>query len=785
MEPKAEKMSPETGGPHRSALLALYLGLSRLAPPLFRRAQRRRLAQGKEDPARATERWGHSATPRPEGRLIWFHAASVGESLSLLGLIDALHAARPDLRMLVTTGTVTSAGLMADRLPAAAAHAFAPYDTPGAMARFLDHWRPNLAVWAESELWPRMVHDTHARGIPMLLINARLSEASAEGWSRAAGLARAMLTRFEAILAQEDDTARRLTALGAPPARLRVTGTLKEDAAAPACDAGELARLAALVGDRPRWLAASTHPGEEEIVAEAHRAFPGHLLILAPRHPERGAALADQLRAAGWQVARRAAGEDPGPATQIYLTDTLGEMGLWFRLAPLSFVGGSLTEVGGHNPYEPAALSSAILHGPHVANFAPIYARLAAADAALEVRGADSLAQGLAALSTPGAAQAQAERAAQAATEAAGATRAALAAILGALDRPGPAEVLVTNLHRRFTGVSATAAAVTARHAGQGRPVALVGRPLPGCPAPISARAALALSRRPPPGRRCYLWHVRRDPEMALAILARDVLRLRVRAVFTSAAIRRHSALPRWMIARMDAVIATTERAASFVPNTTAIVPHGVDTARFTPAPDRAAAWAALGYGGTQGIATVGRIRPEKGTDTFVAAMIRALPDLPGATALVIGAAKPKDQPFLDTLKAQIAAAGLSDRILFPGEIPAARMPEVMRALSLLIATPRYEGYGMTPLEAMASAVPCVLTETGNFEAFIGNTEAGRLVPFGDAEATAEAARALLAASPAAGAAARLRAETLFSLDREADAIWKVYETLWSVPKHP
>lgn len=427
-------MSPETGGPHRSALMALYLGVSRLLPPLYRRVQRRRLAQGKEDPARSAERWGRARTGRPEGPLVWFHAASVGESLSLLGLIDALHAARPGVGVLVTTGTVTSAGLMEDRLPPFASHAFAPYDTHGAIRRFLDHWRPDLAVWAESELWPRLVHDTYRRGVPMLLINARLSAASARGWSRARGLARAMLTRFIEILAQDDETAHRLIALGAPAARVKVTGTLKEDAAAPGCDPAELARLQALLGDRPRWLAASTHPGEEEIVAEAHRAFPGRLLILAPRHPERGPRIAADLRAAGWAVAQRSAQEDPGPDTQIYLADTLGEMGLWFRLAPVSFVGGSLTEVGGHNPYEPAALHSAILHGPHVANFAPVYARLAAADGALEVRGAESLQQGLAALLAPGAAERQANRAAAAATEAAGATRTALACILSCLD---------------------------------------------------------------------------------------------------------------------------------------------------------------------------------------------------------------------------------------------------------------------------------------------------------------------------------------------------------------
>lgn len=428
---------PETR-PRPSALMALYLGLSRLSGPLFRRAQKQRLARGKEDPARADERWGNAPAPRPAGPLIWFHAASVGESLSLLGLIDALNAARPGLSILVTTGTVTSAGLMADRLPRNATHAFAPYDTAGAVRRFLDHWRPDLAVWAESELWPRLVHDTYARGIPMLLINARLSATSAQGWSRARSLARAMLTRFATILSQDDETAARLIALGAPPERVTVTGTLKEDATAPACDEVELARLKALIGDRPTWLAASTHPGEEEIVAEAHRSFAGHLLILVPRHPERGAALADTLRADGWQVARRAAGEDPGPDTQIYLADTLGEMGLWFRLSPVTFLGGSLVPIGGHNPYEPAALDSAILHGPHVANFAVIFDRLAQADAALEIRGAESLAQGLAALFAPGAATRQAERAKSTATEAAGATRAALAAILEHLPQEAP-----------------------------------------------------------------------------------------------------------------------------------------------------------------------------------------------------------------------------------------------------------------------------------------------------------------------------------------------------------
>ena len=211
-------------------------------------------------------------------------------------------------------------------------------------------------------------------------------------------------------------------------------------------------------------------------------------------------------------------------------------------------------------------------------------------------------------------------------------------------------ELFVTNFNRNFTGVSATAANVI-RQQVQTHDLALVGRPLPGCPEPIPVARARALSRQAPPGRPFSIWHVRRNTEMRAAIWARDVLRLPLRIVFTSAAQRRHSALPRWLISRMDAVIATTEEAAGFVPHVRAVVPHGVDTDLFTPAEDRAAAWAAQGVGGTLGIATIGRIRPEKGTDLFVEAMLRLLPDLPGAVALVLGRAAREHQGFLAGLK--------------------------------------------------------------------------------------------------------------------------------------
>ena len=352
-------------------------------------------------------------------------------------------------------------------------------------------------------------------------------------------------------------------------------------------------------------------------------------------------------------------------------------------------------------------------------------------------------------------------------------------------------QVYVTNFNPRFTGVSATAAAVLAEQARH-LDVALVGHPLPGCPAPISRAQALNLSRHAAAGLPFAIWHVRRNPEMQLALLARDGLRLPIRIVFTSAAQRRHSAWPRWLISRMDAVIATTDLAASFVPGVQAVVPHGVDVARFHPAADRSAAWAATGFPGDYGIAAVGRIRPEKGTDLFVRAMIRALPQLPGATALAIGMAKGGDAAFLDRLKAEVAAAGLTGRILFPGEIAPDRMPALLQGCRLLMALPRYEGYGVTPLEAMACGVPVIASRTGHFQDFVGrpggNDQAGIIVAIEAADSAAAAAVALLTdpdRHAAFASAARQRAHGLFSVAREADGIAAVYDRLWSGAPRP
>ncbi|MHA6263954.1 glycosyltransferase family 4 protein [Arenibacterium sp. CAU 1754] len=341
-------------------------------------------------------------------------------------------------------------------------------------------------------------------------------------------------------------------------------------------------------------------------------------------------------------------------------------------------------------------------------------------------------------------------------------------------------DLFVTNFNRNFTGVSATAANVI-RQQVKTHDLALVGHPLPGCPDPITPAQARALSRIPPPGKAFSIWHVRRNPEMRAAIWARDVLRLPIRIVFTSAAQRLHSAYPRWLISRMDAVIATTDKAAEFVPHVRAVVPHGVDTDLFHPAPDRAAAWAALGYGGSMGIASVGRIRPEKGSDLFVRAMLRLLPDLPGATALVIGRSAREHQGFLGGLRAQVKSAGLADRILFPGEIPAADLPAVMRALSLVMQLPRYEGYGMVPLEGMASGVPFVGSEAGYYPAFSTQGRSGVIVPQEAPDQAAETALALLGDADrftAMATAARDIASQSFSAAAEAAGIEAVYGAL-------
>lgn len=412
--------------------------------PLLRLHLRRRAARGKELPARLHERYGAGAA-RPEGRLLWLHAASVGETVSVLPLVSALAARDPALRFLVTTGTVTSASLLADRLPpglaARVAHRFVPLDVPRWVARFLEGWRPDAAVFVESELWPNLVAATAARGIPMALVNARMSARAARRWTRAPGFARRVLSAFTLVLAQTEADAARLRALGATGAAC--PGNLKFAVPPLPAEPVELARLATLVGDRPAWVAASTHPGEEALVVAAHRrlapAHPGLLTIIVPRHPERGAEVA--ALAGGIPAARRSLGGDPAPGTEVLVADTLGELGLWYRLARLAFMGGSLVPHGGQNPLEPARLGCPVLVGPHTWNFTEILDRMAAAGGLVRIDpgpdAAATLAEAVAAMLTNAArGQAQAGAAAAIAAEQAGLPD-RIAAVLAPL-LPGP-----------------------------------------------------------------------------------------------------------------------------------------------------------------------------------------------------------------------------------------------------------------------------------------------------------------------------------------------------------
>jgi len=375
-------------------IAALYAGAAWLMAPAIRLVLLVRRARGKEDVARMAERLGRAGRPRPEGPLVWLHGASVGEALSALPLIERLLAADPGRAVLVTTGTVTSAKLMAERLPERAFHQFVPVDLPGAVARFLDHWRPDLALWLESELWPNLIGAAAKRNLPMAMVNGRLSARSYRRWRCLPGFARSLLGAFKLCLAQSPADAERFKALGA--ATVESPGNLKYASPPLPADDAALEALRGEIGARPLWLAASTHPGEEAIVAEAHaklrRRHPTLLTVIVPRHPARGPAIAAELAAGGLKVARRGAGESTSPETDIYLADTLGELGLFYRLAPIAFVGGSLVPHGGQNLLEPAQLDCAILHGPAVHNFEAIAAAMKDARATERVHDAGGLA---------------------------------------------------------------------------------------------------------------------------------------------------------------------------------------------------------------------------------------------------------------------------------------------------------------------------------------------------------------------------------------------------------
>lgn len=414
--------------------LVTWRVLARLASPLAPLLLHQRAARGKEDPARMKERLGHASQPRPEGRLIWIHGASVGESLSALPLIEKLLAGA-DTHVLVTSGTVTSAAILEQRLPPGALHQFVPVDTPAAVRRFLNHWKPDAGLFVESDLWPNLVMDAASRGIPLALINARISARSAQGWQRARRAAQDLLGAFTLVLAQDEEIATRFRGLGARD--VRVVGSLKADAPPLAADDTALAALRHAIGNRPVLLAAQTHPGEDETVLPAHDMlrgqFPNLLTILVPRHIDRAADIA--MLCGHRPCVRRSTGEAITAQTAIYIADTLGELGLFYRLTSFCFLGGTLVPMGGHNPLEPAILHCAVLAGPHTANARTAFdAVLAAQGFGLVQSSADLAREAARLLADPHAARAAGDAAAQGAVALSGAVTQTMTLLKGMLD---------------------------------------------------------------------------------------------------------------------------------------------------------------------------------------------------------------------------------------------------------------------------------------------------------------------------------------------------------------
>jgi len=407
------------------AALRAYRLLSAAAGPLTPLLLTRRLRRGKEHRERLHERRGEARIARPDRPLVWVHGASVGELVAVLPLIERINAR--GIGVLVTSGTVTSGGLAEQRLPHGVIHQFVPLDVPQFVRRFLDHWRPDLALLVESDLWPNMVIETSAQGVPIILVNGRLSERSFRRWRRLPAMIVALLGRLDLCLARTPADASRFAELGAP--HVVTTGNLKFDAPDLPVDRDKLADMQDATADRPVIAAASTHTGEEGVIIEAHRRlrdrFPGLLTLIAPRHPERGPGVRDLAAVAGLNPALRSRGEKLNAATEIYVADTMGELGLLYRLAPIVFIGGSLVRHGGQNPIEAAKLGAAIIHGPHVSNFAEVYAALDAARGAKRVNDSDQLTAALAAWLTDPAARMGAAEAA----------RATVASLGGALDR--------------------------------------------------------------------------------------------------------------------------------------------------------------------------------------------------------------------------------------------------------------------------------------------------------------------------------------------------------------
>jgi 3-deoxy-D-manno-octulosonic-acid transferase len=373
-------------------VLSTYRWVGAAAFPIVGAYVAFRASKGKEERGRHGERYGVASVARPIGPLIWVHAASVGETSAVTPLVEAI--VDMGIHVVLTTGTVTSAKMVQERLGERVIHQYVPLDLKPAVDRFLAHWQPDLAIICESEIWPMTILELGTRRVPQVLVNGRLSDRSFANWHKRPSIAEALFENLAHVVAQSEVDGERFRALGARP--VTVSGNLKVDTAVPPVNNAELASMHRMIGSRKTWAAISTHQGEEEIVAQVHHMLKARhrdlLTIIVPRHPDRALEIAAEIEKMGMKAALRSRGDQITPDTDIYLGDTIGDMGLYLRLTEIAFVGRSLTAQGGQNPLEPAMLKSAILSGRNVQNFRDSYQRLIKNGGAKLVRDKDMLA---------------------------------------------------------------------------------------------------------------------------------------------------------------------------------------------------------------------------------------------------------------------------------------------------------------------------------------------------------------------------------------------------------
>lgn len=374
--------------------IRIYNTLIRILYPLvIKRYIKKRQLNGKEDVKRFNERIGRPAKKRPEGKLIWLHGASVGESLSMLPLINKLLESYPDSHVMVTTGTVTSAEVMEKRLPERAFHQYIPIDNPAFVTRFIRHWQPDLVLWFESDLWPALLSGIKRKNIPLILVNGRISNKSFKRWQQFDFISKELLDCFTFCLGQSEEDAYRLRVLGAKNSMC--LGNLKYAGINPPVDPDKKAEIESQINSRPLWVVSSTHHDEElkigRFLKKTNSEVPGLLTLIAPRHPNRGPEIQEQLNSLGLKTALRSKGEKITPDTDVYIADTIGEVGIWYDLSPIVFIGGSLIPHGGQNFMEPSRFRDAVIVGPYMHNFTDAMNRAKKADAVIQINDAAEL----------------------------------------------------------------------------------------------------------------------------------------------------------------------------------------------------------------------------------------------------------------------------------------------------------------------------------------------------------------------------------------------------------